>query len=253
MLKKVTNWIDDSELENIYTSDYWNNIEIEKNKEFYIENGDYEKCLRYLNKNLMKEYLSSEKYIIGFSNKSKLKIADLASGIGWTSALISKLDIVKEVHAVEISKHRIGKLFEECIKMLNGKKDKIYRYLGSFYDLKFEDKSIDILYLSQAFHHADAPLKLLIECDRVLKNNGRIILVGEHFISTKLIIKRFISNLIRKGQINFNFFEMFPPDPVLGDHYYRVSDYIFMFKSLGYSLTYERMNNGNCIYIADKK
>lgn len=255
MLREVINWINEEELKKIYTSDYWNDIEIEKKKEWYIENGNHKKCLEYINKSLMKEYYSSEKFITNFSNereRDNLKIADLASGIGWTSTLISKINIVKEVHSVEISKHRIGKLFEECILMLHGKENKLFRYLGSFYDLKFEDKSMDILYLSQAFHHADAPIKLLIECDRVLKNDGRIILVGEHFISIKKIIRKFISNLIKK-KISFNFFELFPPEPILGDHYYRISDYMIMFNSLGYSLNYEKTENGNCIYIADKK
>ena len=255
MLKKVINWINEEELKKINFSEYWNNIQIEKTKDWYIENGNYKKCLEYINNSLMDEYHISEKFITNFSkerNRSDLRVADLASGIGWTSNLISKLDCVKEVHSVEISKHRIGKLFEECILMLQGKEEKLFRYLGSFYDLKFEEKSMDILYLSQAFHHADAPIKLLIECDRVLKDDGRIILVGEHFISIKKIIIKFIYNLIKK-KISFNFFELFPPDPILGDHYYRVSDYEFLFKSFGFSLKYEKTLNRNCIFIADKK
>ena len=136
--------------------------------------------------------------------------------------------------------------------MLSGDEEKLFRYLGSFYDLKFESETMDILYLSQAFHHADAPIKLLVECERVLKKKGRIILVGEHFISLKMIIRRFISNFVKNKNIKFNFYELFPPDNILGDHYYRVSDYFFMFNSLGFSLKYEKLKNGTVIYVADK-
>jgi SAM-dependent methyltransferase len=250
-MRKVINWITDEELKKIYTQEYWNNVELEKTKEFWIENGNYEVCLKHLNRYLISEYEHSEKYIKDYG-RDNIKVADLASGIGWTSTLISKIDKVKEVHSVEISKHRIGILFEECIKMLSGDEEKLFRYLGSFYDLKFESETMDILYLSQAFHHADAPIKLLVECERVLKKKGRIILVGEHFISLKMIIRRFISNFVKNKNIKFNFYELFPPDNILGDHYYRVSDYFFMFNSLGFSLKYEKLKNGTVIYVADK-
>jgi SAM-dependent methyltransferase len=250
-MKKIVKWITEEELKGIYTSEYWNDIEEEKKKEWWIEDGNYERCLKYLNKSLMGEYKKSENFICNFDGDN-IKIADLAAGIGWTSVLISKIKKVKEVHSVEISKHRIGALFENSVKMLSGESDKIFRYLGSFYDLKFEDNSLDIIYMSQAFHHADAPLRLLYECDRVLKNNGRVILVGESYIPIKRILRRFLFNIVRTKTIRFNFYELFPPDQVLGDHYYRVSDYMFMFHSLGYSLDYVRLDTGNVIYIADK-
>ena len=253
MMREIENWLSDEELKSIYTSSFWNNIEEEKKKEWWIEDGNYKKCLDYLNSSkLMYEYQESEKFIKEFSSES-IKIVDLAAGIGWTSVLLSKLSNVKEVHAVEISKHRLGSLFEHSVKMLKGDSNKIFRYLGSFYDLKFDDKSVDIIYMSQAFHHADKPLKLLNECDRVLKDNGRIILVGEHFIGIKRIMRRFLANLIKRKEFTTNFYEMFTPDQELGDHYYRRSDYYFMFGSMGYSLKHQHLESENVIYIADKK
>ena len=250
-MKEVIQWVTDDDLKNIYTAEYWNNINEERKKDWWIEDGNYDRCLNYLNKHLMQEYNASTEYIDNL-DKDDIDVLDLAAGIGWTSVLISKLNKVRCVHSVEISKHRIGVLFEHCNIMFDGIGDKIYRYLGSFYDIKLGDNSIDIIYMSQAFHHANAPLKLLIEYDRVLKCGGRIILVGEHYIGLKRIIRRFISNLIKRGKLTFNFYDLFQPDQRLGDHYYRVSDYQFLFKSLGYSLEYKILKNGNVIYIADK-
>ena len=35
-----------------------------------------------------------------------------------------------------------------------------------------ENESMDIVFMSQAFHHADQPLKLLTEIDRVTRGGG---------------------------------------------------------------------------------
>jgi ubiquinone/menaquinone biosynthesis C-methylase UbiE len=136
--------------------------------------------------------------------------------------------------------------------MLEGNGDKISRYLGSFYNLKFPENSLDLIYMSQAFHHAEKPLKLIQECDKVLKSNGRIILVGEHYIGAKRMVFRFLSTLVFQQKFSTNFYELFTPDNQLGDHYYRQSDYYFMFQSMGYSVQHEVLNNGTVIYIADK-
>ena len=47
-LKKIKYWLSDAELSDIYTSDFWNNVDIEKNKSFWICDGNYSKCKRYL-------------------------------------------------------------------------------------------------------------------------------------------------------------------------------------------------------------
>ncbi|TGM60673.1 class I SAM-dependent methyltransferase [Leptospira vanthielii] len=251
-MRDVENWLTEQELENIYSADYWNDIEEEKSKEFWILDGNYKKCLDYLkNSKLLDEYYASEKYVNEKSGDGKL--LDLAAGIGWTSSLLSKLGSIKEVHAVEISKHRIGELFEHAVKMMVGSPEKIFRYIGSFYKLKFPNEVFDVIFMSQAFHHSDKPLHLLFECDRVLKKGGRIILIGEQNITARLMFRRFVGNLLRTKKIVFNFYELFLPDSRLGDHYYRMSDYFFMFQSMGYKLKYEVAPTGNIMYIADKE
>ena len=182
-----------------------------------------------------------------------IKIADLAAGIGWTSACLSKLEKVDEVIAVDISKHRMSELFEHSVKMMGGSAYKISRYVGSFYDLKIEAESVDLIYLSQAFHHADNPLLLLQECNRALIKGGRIILIGEHFISIYKIFRRFISGIIKERKVTTNFYELFKPNPILGDHYYRDSDYYFMFLAFGYKLKRVSIDKDTVIYIADKE
>jgi ubiquinone/menaquinone biosynthesis C-methylase UbiE len=251
-LSEVQPWLSESRLSEIYTASYWNNIEAEKQKEWWVEDGDYQKCHRYLERSgLMREYEQAEAFIRDIP-RTDLRVADLAAGMGWTSALISKISNVAEVHAVEISRHRIERLFPHSIHMFSGRADKVHRYLGSFYDLQFEAHSMDVVFLSHAFHHANRPLQLIVECDRVLKPGGRIIVAGEHEIGWRTITRRFLSLLLRQRKVITDFRRLFPPDPVLGDHYYRYSDYCLLFGGLEYEVQHRVAASGNGLYVADK-
>jgi SAM-dependent methyltransferase len=252
VLADVQRWLSDEQLSRIYTAAYWNDVDTEKSKEWWIEDGDYGRCLEYLhNSKLMLEYRQAEEYIREIPGGA-LRVGDLAAGIGWTSALLSKLDKVAEVHAVDISVHRIERLFPHCVSMLDGVVTKIRRYLGSFYDLKLADGYLDVVFLSQAFHHAERPLHLMMECDRVLKPHGRLIMVGEHNIGALQLTRRFFKVLLQQRRVVADFRSLYPPDPVLGDHYYRHTDYRFLFEAMGYSVRHRVASTGQTIYVADK-
>ena len=251
-LTEVSAWLSEEQLARIYTASYWNDVQQERTKEWWIADGDYDRCRRYLETNgFLQEHQQAEEFIRG-ARGDQLRVADLASGIGWTSALISRIASVAEVHAVDISRHRLEWLFPHAVQMLEGCPEKIRRYQGSFYDLQFPAESMDVVYLSHAFHHADRPLNLLVECDRVLRPGGRIVVAGEHRIGTRLVARRFVSVLLRQRRLVTSFRELFPPDPVLGDHYYRHSEYCLLFQSLGYTLQQRDAVTGNRLYVADK-
>lgn len=249
---ELIQWLTDEQLDLIYTSKYWNDVETEKLKEWWIADGNYEVCLEYLRSSqLLSEYQEAEKEILRL-NRGSLDVADLAAGIGWTSALLSRLDCVRTVHAVEISKHRIGSLFEHCVVMLSGNPGKLKRYLGSFYETKFQNESLDLIVLSQAFHHAENPLKLLTECNRILKPHGTVLITGEHFIGVMEIFRRFLSCLVKNRKFVTNFRELFPSDPILGDNFYKVSDYLAMFSSFGMKGRLVKLQSGNAMYVVTK-
>ena len=251
-MPKLVHWLTEDQLRSIYTSEYWNNVNEEKKKAWWIANGNYADCLSYLHSSqLMSEYEEGEAEVKKIG-RGALEVVDLAAGIGWTSALLSKLDVVSVVHAVEISKHRIGELFEHSIRMFGADPKKLRRYLGSFYETQFEDESIDLIFLSQAFHHAENPFRLLMECRRILRPGGRVLLIGEHFIRLRSVVKRFSVELLKRHKVTTNFYELFPPDPEFGDHYYRVSDYHFMFMACGMRATVRQLKSGNLMYVVEK-
>jgi SAM-dependent methyltransferase len=252
----VEQWLDDGALRSIYSSNYWNDLAAERSKEWWIVEGSeaaYARLRAYLDESgLMEDYVVAEPYVSEMSSAA-LSIADLASGIGWTSSLLSKLPNVGRVHAVEISKHRLELLFPQAVKMFGGDWTKITRNLGSFYQLKFDDSSLDLVFLSSAFHHAENPLRLLTEVDRVLRPGGRLILIGETHLSRFAVARRIAKMLVTRRRLVTNFFELFPPDDELGDHYYRESDYYLFGQMLGYRiLKYSVQRRGTLTVVLEK-
>lgn len=251
-MRSIEAWLDENELSQIYTAGYWNDIERERAKQWWIADGKYERCLSYLETSgLLAEYRVAEEVITG-TGRDGLTVLDLAAGTGWASALLTKLSCVSSVVAVEISQHRLAELFEHSFKMLGGDENKVVRCLGSFYDLKIGAGSVDIVFMSQAFHHAERPFDLFHQCDRVLKPGGMVLLVGEHWISTTKLIARTLLFVARSGRLPESFQDVFPTDPILGDHYYRRSDYYFLLGAFGYEVRHIKTGRSKCIYMARK-
>jgi hypothetical protein len=86
----------------------------------------------------------------------------------------------------------------------------------------------------------------------VLKPGGRLLLVGEHWLRPMWVLRRFIAALVRQRRIVTDIHGLFPPDPVLGDHYYRRSDYYLFFRAMGYRAQHHAAETGHMLYIADK-
>jgi SAM-dependent methyltransferase len=255
VLPPVVAWLDDADLRSTYSAESWNDLAEERSKEWWIAGGteeEYARLRSYLDDTgLMQDYRIAERYIA--SLPGALAVADLAAGIGWTSSLLSRLDNVGAVHAVDISHHRLELLFPQAIQMFKGEPAKLKRHLGSFYSLGFENASMDVVLLSAAFHHASNPLRLLVEIDRVLKPNGHLILIGENVIGIAAMARRACKILLTKRRLCTNFYELFPPDDIWGDHYYRVSDYHMFLQMLGYRMVkFSVQRQGTAVVIGAK-
>ncbi len=171
-MKPIIEWIDRQKIGDIYTSAYWNDIEEEMKKEWWITDKSEKKLVNYLHSSgLFEEFKIAHKKL---EERSLLRgnILDVAVCTCWTSALLSKSEAVKRIDALDFSWHRINQLAPVVCEQFKADKNKIQRIFGSFYDIKRNDEEYDLIFMSQAFHHADNPAQLLVECNRVLKTGG---------------------------------------------------------------------------------
>lgn len=244
---KIIQNTNQKELKKLEGYSLWNDINLEKKKFYFIKKNSKGLIDGLTKKKLLQEF----NFAINFLPKKKIIVADLAAGTGWVSALLSKIKNVKLICCLEMSKHRLN-LFPKTFKALNGNLKKTKLYLGSFYKTKFKNSFFDIIFLSQAFHHASRPVDLLNECNRILKIEGQIIMIGENYIDYFILIKRFFSKIICEGVITFDFKKLFPINYAQGDHHYFYKDYKKLAKSSNLNLKSYKINNRKVIYILKK-
>ncbi len=255
---KIENWIDPAKISDIDYSAYWNNEALEKDNVFYVLDGDFSKMENYIKESGLEEdiklciYSMEEMPCRGFKGVG----IDLGAGSLWEVPVLlncGKVNIDK-IYCVEYSKHRLLKIGPKVLEHYNIPADKITLVLGSFYELKLEDRSVDFVFLSQAFHHAHDPDRLFSEIKRVLKPQGTIIMIGEPALNLrnyidniygtyiKHIAKFFISKTMpphTQQKIFGKTFnaktilpklnKFFPDNAILGDHYYTLNEYHRMF------------------------
>ena len=244
---KIIKSTSQKELKKLEGYSMWNNINIEKKKFWFLKKGHKELKEGLAQKGLIEEF----NFAINFFPKKKIIVADLAAGTGWTSALLSKIKNVKQIYCLEMSKHRLM-LFPKTFKALKGNFGKTKLYLGSFYKTKFKNSFFDIIFLSQAFHHANRPIDLLNECNRILKIEGKIIMIGEDYINYFRVIKRFFSKIIHERVMTFDFKKLFPTNQAQGDHHYFYKDYVKLAQLSNLNLKSYKINNQKVIYILEK-
>ena len=137
--------------------------------------------------------------------------------------------------------------------MLEGKKNKIYRCFGSFYDCKIDPATVDIVYLSQAFHHADKPILLATECKRILKKGGKVIIIGEKTITKRFLVVRYLKNLLKNRKIVPTLRDLLPKDLVKGNNHFPAETYDFIWGGLDFKWLYSNnFSSGMSVYVFEK-
>lgn len=252
----VEYWLSDSEMSRTDYSAYWNDEQKEKEKEWYILDGDFSKMERYLRQSgLPSDLLRCVEILKGNFNCLLGGVGiDLAAGNGWAIPHLFKAAAVDRLYCLEYSKHRLLKMVPEVLEHYQVPKEKVVLVFGSFYDLHLGKESMDFVFLSQSFHHADRPDQLLSEVHRVLKPKGAIVIIGEHApcavaARIKHAVKFFLSLWVPTAKVptlHASFEELFPVEPTAGDHYYRESEYRRMFSKYAFQIRRIRNRRSGC-------
>jgi ubiquinone/menaquinone biosynthesis C-methylase UbiE len=103
---------------------------------------------------------------------------DLGGGVGLVSSVIARKKKVKKIYCVEIVRNAVVKC-QPIVKkkILKIAKEKVISVLGSFDNIELPNSSVDFCVAWDAMHHSNNLIKTLKEAKRVLKKNGKFIIV----------------------------------------------------------------------------
>ena len=238
------------EIDNINSFDYWNDKNIEKSKIKFIEMS---KDLSFVKKTVQNNlYIHLNKILKSEKINNINNFLSLACGSSWLETLLINDLNIKKYIGLDFSKYRVHELSSETIKNNCINDIDVELIHGSFLNTKIDKESIDVLLLCQGFHHCDEPIRLLRECKRILKRDGVILIVGEHYYNYRKKIIRIIKHII-KFIINYkkyrfhrsflpDYKQLFPRDFNKGDIHYSDYEYYEMFKLLDFDFNSYRFN-----------
>ncbi len=248
-------WLDSASIRSVAYSRFWNDEDIERQKPWHVIANGFEK---------MDEYVASTGFVEDLTAcvgrlRARGKFVggagiDVAAGVLWLLPSLFRIVNPDHVTCVEYSAHRLLKHGPEVLKKNRVPLAKVTLALGSFYDIKAPSGSMDFAVLCQAFHHADQPDQLLEQIAKVLKPDGVIIVLGEDAVdwafrhdllhAIRYFAYRFLPTTFRRSFLYSPYGaprslvarsrDIFPPDPVLGDHAYIRREYGQIFAARGF-------------------
>ena len=227
------------------SAQYWNDPEKETGKVFDVSDGDIAKLEQDRH---LKDIFNNVQSLIQLADLelNDSKILSLASGVCWLEARLLA-DISKfELTALDYAKHRIHRLAPDIFQWYGLGGSHISLVHGSMLELRVEDRSQDVVLLSQAFHHTCEPYRLLIEIKRVLRDDGTVLIVGEHYFDKFMQLKQTIKH-VGKWVLNYqgkyrsvhrlvpDYQSLFPRSFEKGDIHYPMVEYDALFTGAGFN------------------
>lgn len=212
-------WLDDDTRTAIEYSEYWNDAELEREKPWDVTQRGFGEVESYL----LEVGLEPDLHMCVNELKRRTgrdlgaRGIDIAAGTLWAVPILLRQPGVEHVCCLEYSRHRLLDLGPTMLEHYGVEPEQVTLALGSFYDLKISDASLDFAFLSQALHHADQPDALLAELHRVLRPDGVVPFT-----------------LHPSGA------DLEPPEPTLGDHTYTKSEYAQLFAGAGFDVVQPR-------------
>jgi ubiquinone/menaquinone biosynthesis C-methylase UbiE len=160
--------------------EYWNDIEIEKKKPYWIEDVSDLKLLHFLQEetNLQRCFQDAMKFAEKLGGIRR-HVLDIGAGVAWTSALLSKKDEVESITATDYSEHRLKKIGPTVFKQLKGNKDKFMPIVGDFLELDFQVNHYQTIIFCQSLYMFPDLRSVMDKVSKLLVSGGIIMITCE--------------------------------------------------------------------------
>ena len=253
---RVENWLDDSALSAVAYNEYWNDAEKEKTKGIHPDVDGFDSIEAYFTSlGLVDDLRCCCDHLRQAGHVPTGTGLELAAGLLWFVPLYFREMPIDHIVCVEYSRHRLLDLGPRVLEHYGIDASKVTLALGSFYDLRLPNASMNFAIMCQALHHADDPDAVLKQLYRVLKPGSPVIVIGEPSVTISVRMRvvhsiKYLAQRIAPASLlpvrlrqpkTKNFFvkipDCFPPDPILGDHYHTRKDYLRMFRRNGFDVT----------------
>ena len=164
---------------------------------------------------------------------------DLGGGVASVSSVVAKNKNVDYLYCLEVTESTVKKCQPIIIDSILGKNSyKVVSVIGDFNNIELEDSTLNFVVAWDSIHHSDDVVKTLREAYRVLKNQGRMIIVdrGHNNATSNKEIDRMLNVQYNKSFLKANFL---PVDKVLtrrenGEHEYRFNQWSIFFREAGF-------------------
>jgi len=110
------------------------------------------------------------------------RVLDVGCGTGFATEGI--LERTENVHGLDQSVHQMEKAWQKF-----GKHDRVRFYRGDAERLPFKDDTFDIVWSSGSIEYWPDPVAALVECRRITKPGGQVLIVGPNYPSNTVFQK----------------------------------------------------------------
>jgi ubiquinone/menaquinone biosynthesis C-methylase UbiE len=216
---------------------YWNDIEQEKSKPYFLEDENDLKLIKFLQQetNLQKCFEASLEVGIKGLGFVKSRILEIGVGVAWTSALLSRIPDVEEIYGIDVSEHRLKNIAPIVFKQFGGDCSKFKPLCASFLEMELGHEQFDCVIFVQSLYMFSDITNVLRKVHQVLKPQGGVIVACEgittaHALHSLAYLKQTCRRIV-KGRADCS-----------GNHFYNEREYQKALEKAGFQYYTQYLN-----------
>lgn len=165
---------------------YWNDLEIERKKPYYISSKHDQALSRWLNEktNLERCLRDALSYSQIHFGGVRGQVLDVGAGVCWSSAIVANIGSVEQVTAIDYSEHRLNSIAPIVLEQFGTNPSKVRGIKGDFLDYPFKENSFDVILFCQSLYMFPDLSSTLNKVFSLLKPKGHLIVACERIVAS---------------------------------------------------------------------